>query len=498
NIALVFEGSELTYDELNQRANQLAHHIRSQYQELHQTSLKPDTLIALYLDRSLEMVISILAVLKAGGAYVPIAPEYPQARTVFMLEDTTAPFIITQSHYEAQLTEWFSAVELDCTVLPVNGESISNNDAGDENSTNENSLAAYPVDNLISVNQSSDLAYVIYTSGTTGQPKGVMIEHKSVINLTVAQREKFKVDGKQRALFYAAYVFDASVFELFVSLSGGHSIFICSHEERLNVDLLLALIHKQAINIATLPPILMNERNVHQFYSLDTLVLAGESPSLALLSDLSQHCHVFNAYGPTEGTVCATAHLYQEGDLATNIGHGMANYRLYPLNRAYSLSPIGTLGELCIGGAGLARGYLNRPELTTERFIHNPFASEDDIERGYTRLYQTGDLVRYLSDGNLAYLGRNDEQVKIRGHRIELGEIEAALVSLEGIQQAVVIDRPRVDSQGKYLAAYLTCATTDDEVDVFEQDKLDVDDIRSQLSERLPDYMLPLTFTVID
>ncbi|WP_299011964.1 AMP-binding protein, partial [uncultured Shewanella sp.] len=170
NVALVFEGEELTYHELNQSANQLAHQIRSQYQVKYQTSLKPNTLIALYLDRSLEMVMSILAVLKAGGAYVPIAPEYPQARTTFMFEDTAAPFIITQAHYEAQLREWLCADEQNCTVLSIDGESA------------ENSLAEYSVSNPISINQPADLAYVIYTSGTTGQPKGVMMAHVGIIN----------------------------------------------------------------------------------------------------------------------------------------------------------------------------------------------------------------------------------------------------------------------------------------------------------------------------
>ncbi|MCL1123842.1 non-ribosomal peptide synthetase, partial [Shewanella surugensis] len=506
NIALVFEEKTLTYDELNQSANQFAHHIRSQYQTKYQVSLKPDTLIALYLDRSLEMVISILAVLKAGSAYVPIAPEYPQARTLFMLQDTAASFIITQAHYEVKLSEWLSAGELDCTVLPVDENSVNNNSAD-----NETTIASQSNDNPLPINQSSDLAYVIYTSGTTGQPKGVMIEHAGIANRLHWMQSHALLDSSDVVLQKTPYIFDVSLWELLGPSQVGARLVIAPPSSHTQPEALYSLISQHGVTALDFVPSMLGVFSQSLAASGKVLPVSvrrvfcgGEALTAAQVDCFYQvsarSTRLYHMYGPTEAAIDATFYecQLQNAVVSPPLGRVIDNTQVYVLDTRQYLVPIGTQGELYISGAGLARGYLNRPELTIERFIDNPFASKKEITNGDTCLYKTGDLVRYLSDGNLAYLGRNDSQVKIRGHRIELGEIEAALVSLEGIQQAVVIDRPRVDSQGKYLAAYLTCATTDDEVDVFEQDKLDVDDIRSQLSERLPDYMLPLTFTVID
>ncbi|MCL1127447.1 non-ribosomal peptide synthetase, partial [Shewanella surugensis] len=500
NIALVFEGSELTYDELNQRANQLAHHIRSQYQELHQTSLKPDTLIALYLDRSLEMVISILAVLKAGGAYVPIAPEYPQARTTFMLEDTAAPFIITQAHYEAQLSEWLRASELDCTVIPVNGERTNND------SVNENSLAAYPSDNLFSINRSSDLAYVIYTSGTTGQPKGVMIEHTCVINYLCSLIEKLP-SSLGKTDFSTNYCFDLSVTTSLCPVLNGGSIYIYP-ENTLDIQAYEKHLNIHKINTIKMTPSMATTLLSGSSAKVEQLILGGEKLQPHHATQLTHiACDVIDEFGPTETTVGALFSRY-DVDKDEGIGKPYANTRLFVFDAMTRLVPIGSSGELYIGGVGLARGYLNRPELTIERFIDNPFSSEKDIANGGTRLYKTGDLVRYLSDGDLEYLGRNDEQVKIRGHRIELGEIKTALERLGGIKQAVVLDYKSM--QHHFLAAYIVPDFSIDSI-YFNNDRrslsrhlaeteltLDIEGIKQGLAASLPEYMIPTSVTVIE
>jgi amino acid adenylation domain-containing protein len=475
NIALVFEDNELTYDELDVKSNQLAHIIREAYQEKIGRPIPADTLIPLYFDRSLEMVISILAVLKAGGAYVPISPEYPAERTKFILIDTAAQMIMTQSQHLDTLTALNSDISHNVTLLATDLSS---------------SYGDMPTEAPRSINTTNDLAYVIYTSGTTGKPKGVMIEHSNVLHLVTAQIECFNAERGSKALLFAAYVFDASVSELFVGLLGGQIGYLCSEKER-NAISVAKLMQCKGINFATLPPVILNQLIDIPFPALKTLITAGESPSLHLLNSFSQHCQVFNAYGPTEITVCATAYEYQVGGSANNIGYGLNNTKLYVLNECLHLTPLGTSGELYIGGAGLARGYLNRPDLAKVCFIDNPFATKEDIEKGYTRLYKTGDLVRYLPDGNLEYLGRNDNQIKIRGYRIELGEIETALSALGSIKQAVVIDREREGN--KYLAAYII-----PNEQALSRQNLDTEDLIVSLAQALPEYMVPATFTEIE
>ncbi|TNH43059.1 non-ribosomal peptide synthetase [Photorhabdus luminescens] len=469
NVALVFEGESLTYRQLNERANQLAYVIRERCQQRHHVPMQADTPIALYLDRSLDMVISILAVLKAGGAYVPISPEYPSERVRFILDDTQSPCVVTQQRYLATLATNTQTRAKQPVLIAADDLTIT---------------AGQSVDNPASVNKSSDLAYIIYTSGTTGQPKGVMIEHKNVAHLVAAQAEIFDATKRKKALMFAAYVFDASVSELFLSLLHGHTIYLCSETER-NIPAVEKLIQRENIEMATLPPAILKLLTGAQLPSLQLLVTAGESPSPDFLEYFSQHSSILNAYGPTEVTVCATGKRYQHGDIAANIGKAINNVRLYVLDNHGNLSPVGAPGELYIGGAGLARGYLNQPELTAECFVANPFATAEDKARGYTRLYRTGDLVRWRTDGDLEYLGRNDFQVKIRGYRIELGEIESTLTAHPQVKQAVVIDR---DHNGhKILAAYLVTAG-----------ELSDDSLTEHLSSRLPEYMLPASFTRID
>ncbi|MDE9443624.1 amino acid adenylation domain-containing protein, partial [Xenorhabdus bovienii] len=462
NVALVFEGVTLTYRQVNERANQLAVVIREHYQQQRHAPMPADTPIALYLDRSLEMVISMLAVLKAGGAYVPISPAYPPERTRFILTDTAAPCVVTQQRHLMALGEYPHTLSL----IAADDPSVT---------------AGRPVDNPAPANTSTDLAYIIYTSGTTGQPKGVMVEHASVINLSQFIARTHLLGETVKALFFSNYVFDASVFELFPALMAGSTIFIAPAAVTGDSDQLLSFINTHEITKAFIPTALMNHFAAELARSTLQVIHTGGEALNAL--DLPPDVTLFNQYGPTEGTVCATQNLLQDGDRA--IGKGIDNTRLYVLDGEGNLSPIGAPGELYIGGAGLARGYWNRPELTAESFVVNPFATAEDQARGYTRLYKTGDWVRWRPDGNLEYRGRNDFQVKIRGYRIELGEIESVLASHPQVKQAVVIDR---EHEGhKALAAYLV---TDGE--------LPDDTLMTYLSARLPDYMVPASFTRIE
>ncbi len=478
NIALVFENQQLTYRELNLRANQLARQIRTTYQQRHGSTLSPDTLIALYLDRSPEMIISILAVLKAGGAYVPVAPEYPQSRTLFILEDTKAPLLLTQSHYADQLDGWISKLKEQPPVLI----------ATDQMSV----MANYATENLSPVSKAMDLAYVIYTSGTTGQPKGVMIKHESVINLSQFITRTHYLSDELHVLLFSSYVFDVFVCELFPSLFSGCQLFMAVERQQKDITQLIALINEQAIKKAFIPTAFMNQFSKELSNTCLEVVHTG-GDKLNILDKIPATT-TFNQYGPTETTVYVTQNLLHD-TASISLGKAIDNTRLYVLDNNNQPSPISVPGELYIGGVSLARGYLNQPELTAERFIDNPFATDADIANGYTRLYKTGDLVRWLPDGNLEFLGRNDFQVKIRGYRIELGEIEKALTALPQVSQAVVIDREREGT--KYLAAYCIAADTRASKDKARITAL-TDALRQQLQASLPEYMVPATFTMIE
>ncbi|MEX0448014.1 amino acid adenylation domain-containing protein, partial [Xenorhabdus sp. SGI246] len=472
NIALVFEGETLTYRQLNERVNQLAFAIRQHYQRKHYDQrqhyapMPVDTPVALFLDRSLEMVISMLAVLKAGGAYVPVSPQYPAERVQFILEDIGSPCIVTQQHYLVTLSEYTYLWEEQPALIAADDQAVT---------------GGQPAENPALINQPTDLAYIIYTSGTTGQPKGVMVEHSSVLNLTQFIARTHLLAPQVKALFFSNYVFDASVFEVFPVLISGATLYIAPAAVTGDSEQLLVFINQHKITKAFIPTALMNHFSAELFRSTLQVIHTGGETLNAL--SIPPHLTLFNQYGPTEFTVCASQNLLQGDDLS--IGRGIDNTRLYVLDEQGNLSPIGVPGELYVGGAGLARGYLNQPELTAERFVVNPFASDEDKARGYTRLYKTGDLVRWRPDGKLDYLGRNDYQVKIRGYRIELGEIEAALTVHPQVKQAVVIDR---EQEGhKVLAAYLVA-----------EEGLSDDTLIRYLSGCLPEYMVPASFTRMD
>ncbi|MDN3695551.1 amino acid adenylation domain-containing protein [Chryseobacterium tructae] len=456
--ALVYQDVKLSYKELNERANQLSHYLIKEYQ------LQPDDLVPLCLERSEDMLVAILAVLKAGAAYVPMDPSYPADRINHILKDTGAEVILIHE----EVREKFSAIPLEVTLISLNDKTLINE------------LAKEETHNPITQVASDNLAYVIYTSGTTGLPKGVMIEHKGVINLIDAMTEVHQLEKYKNVGVYSNYVFDAFVYETFPSLCNGNTLWLYSNELRTSVNELNEYIKANTIEVSFIPPVLLRDI-VDNGTSLQLIHAGGES--FPALNKNIGNITLINEYGPTEGTVCVTLHDYKEDKNPLNIGKAIANTTLYVLDAQYRVVPTGAVGELYIGGAGIARGYLNRPELTEERFMENPFQTTDQKRRGENgRLYRTGDLVRRLANGDLEYMGRNDFQVKIRGHRIELGEIENTLLQYPGIRQAAVLVKEDKGNM-KYLVGYYVSDPV-----------IDPNQLSEFLMKSLPEYMVPNVF----
>jgi len=475
NTAVVFEDQELTYKELNYKANQLAHTIRNEYKDLWSGEVKADTLIGIYIDRSLEMIIGMLGILKSGAAYVPFDTADPEERLKFKINDCGCKMVLTSSSCIEDLV--FLA---DGDTLPLAIDSY-----WDE-------IEKSPEINLDLFNKSTDLAYVIYTSGTTGKPKGVMLEHKGVSNLAKNQFKKLDITESSNVLQIASISFDASVWEIFSALFYGSKLVIASEDVRKNLDDLLKLLVEYNISITTLSPALLSNFPKMDLPDLKTIIVAGDICKNKVMNYWSKNRRFINAYGPTESTVCASLYYFQcNEDLGTNIGKSLDNISMYVLDNNLNPVPLGCSGELYIGGDGLARGYLKRPDLTNEHFLENPFASEEDkIKNRNLRIYKTGDLVRWLPDGNLEFIGRNDDQVKIRGFRIELGSIESNLSDHPDISQSVVLCKER--ETGKYLCAYYT------QLDNILDNKLSYDKLYNYLSDMLPDYMVPSYFVNMD
>ncbi|WP_444902111.1 amino acid adenylation domain-containing protein [Microbulbifer sp. SSSA007] len=472
NISLIFEQQRITYRQLNERANRLARILSKQYQSAYGQSIIPDTLISLYFERGIDMVIAILAVLKAGGAYLPLSPDYPEQRLRYIISDSQCPMILTGESIEDKLRK-IIGLERQEFIFCVTQELLLNE--------------AISGENLPALTSPSDLAYVIYTSGTTGMPKGVMIEHRSCVNLMQHNIKAYEISSDESLLLLANYTFDASIEQIFIALLSSSRLVITSEADIQSFSHLEQLIEQESITHLDAPSSLLLALELGEKHGLKRVISGGEVTSTKLAGDLGDK--LINVYGPTEATI--SSHQYhcppQSEDNQIPIGRAIANNKSYVLDKSGQLLGIGAVGELHIGGAGLARGYLNQPQLTAERFIKNPFASEEDKARGYTRLYKTGDLVRWLPSGELDYIGRNDLQVKIRGFRIELGEVEAALNDLEGVKQAVVTDHEYQNQ--KYLAAYL--------VPDSEESK-DLDLLKATLTSVLPDYMIPTSFNWID
>ncbi|MFB2970447.1 amino acid adenylation domain-containing protein [Aerosakkonema sp. BLCC-F183] len=432
-VALIFEDEELTYRELNAKANQLAHYLIS-------FGVKAEELVGICVDRSVEMIIGILGILKAGGAYVPLDPAYPQERLAFMLEDAGVSVLLTQASLLATLPKHKARVfclDKDWQEVALQSE---------ENP----SLELTP----------NHLAYVIYTSGSTGKPKGVLIEHLGLCNLVTAQIDLFDVRSNSRILQFASPSFDASIWEIVMALGSGATLVMGTRESLMPGQALLRLLREKEITIVTLPPSALAVLPSEELPVLRSIVVAGESCSPEIVARWAKGRRFFNAYGPTETTVCATVAECTPFDKKLSIGRAIANSQVYILDTHLQPVPIGVPGEIYIGGVGLARGYLNRPDLTAKKFIANPFLDNSEFN---SKLYKTGDFARYLPDGNIEYLGRIDNQVKIRGFRIETLEIEALLKQHPDIEQAAVIAREDIPGD-KRLIAYVVSKLMPDRV----------------------------------
>jgi len=471
-IALVFEEQQLTYRELNQRANQLAHYLQK-------LGIQPEMPVAICVERSLEMVIGLLGILKAGGAYVPIDPSYPQQRLAYILSNSQVPVLLTQKKLVPKLPEHDAHV----VCLDTEWEVISL----------ESTL------NPLSVTRPENLAYVIYTSGSTGTPKGVMIQHQSVVNFIQTAIDKYGLREGDRVLQFASISFDVAAEEIYPCLSCGGTLILCTDEMLGSGQTFVQKCRDLKLTVLDLPTAYWQQL-VSDIATADLvvpeslrLVIIGGEQALAKQVETWQSCvgdrqQLINAYGPTEATVETT--IYKLPKLASTdkasqrlpIGRPIHNVQVYILDKYLQQVPIGVVGELYISGAGLARGYLNRPDLTAEKIIPNHLGNEPGA-----RLYKTGDLVRYLQDGNIEFLGRIDNQVKVRGFRIELGELEAVINQHPAIQENVVVVRE--DEPGdKRIVAYLVTK---------QQAALSVSDLRSFLNKKLPEYMMPSVFMQI-
>lgn len=454
-VAVSCQGSCLTYQELNQKANQLANVLREEY------GVKPNDFVAVVTERSLEMIIGIFAVIKAGGAYVPIDPKYPEDRIRYIIEDSQ-PKVTLLYH---------SSIKTTGEILDLSDERIWNGNA----------------DNPEPVNKADNILYVIYTSGTTGKPKGVMVEHTNLVSLL--KPEGFQYDFNENDVWslFHSHCFDFSVWEIFGSLLYGGKLVVVPREVVEDAYAFAQLLEDEKVTVLNQVP--------SSFYNLIMLTAHKAMPSLRYVifggealnprkleqwMKNNKQCQVINMYGITETTVHVTYKKIDEEDIAkgqSNIGTAIPMLSVYVMN-GDELCGIGVPGELCVTGGGVTRGYLNRPELTAQKFVTNPYTGE--------RMYRSGDLVRWLPDGTLEYLGRIDEQVKIRGFRIELGEIESAMRKVEGVKEAVVIVR-KMPEGDQVLNAYFVSDST-----------LDVRSIQQEINKMLPDYMVPGYMMQID
>lgn len=454
NIALVFGNSTLTYSQLNERSNQLARKLR-------EIGVKPNSLVGLMLNPSMEMLIGVFGILKAGGAYVPLDPQYPSERIKYMLEDSGTSLLITQPELVAD-------IEFEGEVIDITDNELYNGDCS----------------NLANVNRPEDLAYIIYTSGSTGMPKGVMIEHRGVVNYIRGMSEHIDFSVGKSILAVTTMCFDAFVDETLLPLSKGLKVVIADEQQRKDPKLLAELILKNKINILQTTPsrlkILTELKELDFLGVVDEFIVGGEAFPPELLEVICKYSNakIYNSYGPTETTVGTTIKELS-GPESVNIGKPIANSKIYILNKDKCVQPIGIPGEIFISGDGLARGYLNMPELTKERFIPNPFVHGE-------LMYKTGDIAKWLPNGEIEFLGRADHQVKIRGYRIELEEIEIQMAKYDLIKD-VVVTANKLDENNNYLCAYYT-----------SDKELTTSEMREFLSRILPDYMIPSYFIMVE
>jgi amino acid adenylation domain-containing protein len=447
-VAVVHKDEQLTYRELNERANKLAHHLR-------RLGTGPERLVGVCLERSVDAVVAILGVLKAGGAYLPLDPSYPHERLSWMSADAGAQIVITEEYLEGNADEIETQLNADFKTT-INSE---------------------------------NLAYLIYTSGSTGTPKGVLVSHRNLVHSTFA-RFRYYQERLDSFLLLSPFAFDSSVAGLFWTLCRGGMLVIPEEDSHQDPAYLAGLIERHSVShllgLPALYELILREARPRQLTSLRTVIVAGEPCP----SELVQHhaetlpqAALFNEYGPTEATVWSSVYRFVPSVSfcgPVSIGRPLANTQIYVLDSQLQPVPIGVTGEVYIGGAGVARGYLNHPAQTAERFVPNAFSAKPGA-----RCYRTGDLARFLADGNIEYIGRNDFQVKIRGYRIELSEIELALAQHPDVREAVVL----ANKTNERLTAYVV---------LKEISSATTRQLKDFLKERLPDYMRPTSFVLLD
>jgi amino acid adenylation domain-containing protein len=464
-VALQFEEQQVSYQELNEHANRLAHHLR-------RDGVGPDVLVGISFDRSPKMVVALLAVWKAGGAYVPLDPTYPLERLSFMVDDARTPILLTEDKHR----HLFSSA--DSKVICLDSD--------------WSMFAREPQENLAPITNPSNLAYVMYTSGSTGKPKGAMISHRGLVNYLWWAAKAYAVEPRSSVPVHTSISFDLTVTSLYPPLLTGATVELLP-EDIAAQNLLAALRRPGDRALVKITPahleLLSRQLSREEVAGMSRVfVIGGENllaDNLQLWREAAPKTRLINEYGPTETVVGCCVYEVRPEDPHTGsvpIGRPIANTQLYVLDPDLQRVPPGVIGELFIGGAGVARGYLNRPELTAERFLIDPFSGVPG-----SRMYKTGDLARYRTDGTLEYLGRIDDQVKIRGYRVELGEIDAALAAQPKIQSCAVIARE--DEPGKkVLVAYV----------VARGEAASIDELRRFLRDKLPDYMIPAQFVYLD
>ena len=475
-IAVVFQHECLTYRELNEKANNLASYLQK-------VGVNPEVLVGIYVDRSLEMVVGLLGILKAGGAYVPLDPAYPPERLAFMLEDAKISVLLTLKKLLKTLPQNSASL----VFLDADWEGISSCD-----------------EPIMGLQNSSNLAYVIYTSVSTGKPKGVQISHASAVNFLSSMRQQLAIADGDVWLAVTSLSFDIAALELFLPITTGSRVVVASREVASNGEKLLETLTNSGARVLQATPASWKMLLAAGWQGNNQLKIlcGGEALPRQLANQLLlRSASVWNLYGPTETTIWSTLYQVDRKDESVSIGRPIANTQIYILDRYLMPVPVGVFGELHIGGAGLSRGYLNRPELTAEKFILNPFA-EDGIHASFIlhpssfilseRLYKTGDLARYLPDGNIEFMGRSDHQVKVRGFRIELGEIEAVLSQYSAVREAIALVRE--DNPGdKRLVAYIVANS-----ELKTQDSELINNLRCYLKQKLPQYMIPSAFVLLE
>ncbi|MEW7292227.1 non-ribosomal peptide synthetase, partial [Aquimarina sp. 2304DJ70-9] len=442
--ALIYGDTKLTYAELNQRSNTVAHYLLDK-------GVQKGDVVGVMLNRSIEMIVGIIAVLKTGGIYLPLDGTQPKQRVLHSLKDSKAVMLLTDQGRKEQYQELITTIDIDTGMIDK-----------------------MPSHNTTTSIDSTDAAYIIYTSGSTGRPKGVAVGHQSVINLVCFQRETYTLKDDDRILQLSEIVFDASVEQLWTALLSGVSLVLIDKETMLSSKNFNDYIRKHEVTCLLATPTFLENIEIEFHEKLRNIVVGGEVCNAHIANKLYKNYNLFNAYGPTEATVISTVHAVKEqpdSDTKIPIGKPIHNTQAYILGSNKELLPIGVIGELYVGGESLAHGYLHNDKLTQERFVDNPY-------RANGRMYKTGDLARWLPDGNIEFLGRIDEQIKIRGFRIELGEIESELRNFEALEEAILVVKEKEGD--RYLVCYYTAL-----------EEISTSDLKSYLSDKLPEYMIP-------